>query len=474
MFASNKGGPATRRRVNPQASAQSAGQPAADPSAADRSAADAMADANAAAAPRSLERASEQPVERHVERPVEPGRGRTASKRKSKARLRVVQPQIARGDITPRIAEFLDTVEPQTPCLVVDLDLVKETYLALSRALEPAQMFYSVKANPAPEILRLLARLGSSFDAASAGEIDLCLAHGIEPARLSFGNTIKKKADIAYAYEKGVRLFAFDAESDLRKIALAAPGSRVFCRVLVDNEGAEWPLSRKFGCTPKMAVQLMVLAQTLGLDACGISFHIGSQQTDVSQWDKVLGQIAGLWAELKAHGVAPRLINLGGGFPSRYAKDVPSIEDYGAAVIASVKKHFGDPMPELIVEPGRGVVGDAGVIESEVVMISTKDLGEQVRWVYLDVGKFSGLAETIDEAIKYRIRTAHDGKPTGPVVLAGPTCDSVDILYEKTNYRLPLALKEGDKVRVLSCGAYTTTYSTVGFNGFLPLKAYYI
>jgi ornithine decarboxylase len=433
-------------------------------------------DARMAAAPTATPpaAATQRPIERPSERPVEPGRGRAPGKRKSKARLRVVQPQVARGDITPRIAEFLDTVEPQTPCLVVDLDLVQETYLALARALEPAQMYYSVKANPAPEILRVLARLGSSFDAASAGEIDLCLAHGIEPARLSFGNTIKKKADIAYAYAKGVRLFAFDAESDLRKIALAAPGSRVFCRVLVDNEGAEWPLSRKFGCTPKMAVGLMVLAQTLGLDACGLSFHIGSQQTDTSQWDKVLGQIGGLWAELKAHGVAPRLINLGGGFPSRYSKDVPSIEEYGAAVIASVKKHFGDPMPELIVEPGRGVVGDAGVIESEVVMISTKDLGEQVRWVYLDVGKFSGLAETIDEAIKYRLVTPYDGKQSGPVVLAGPTCDSVDILYEKTSYRLPLALKEGDRVRILSCGAYTTTYSTVGFNGFLPLKAYYI
>src|SRR5208282_4506113 len=176
----------------------------------------------------------------------------------------------------------------------------------------------------------------------------------------------------------------------------------------------------------------------------------------------------------RARGVDVRLINLGGGFPSRYHQDVPSNEDYGAAVIAAVRKHFDGRMPELIVEPGRAVVGDAGVIESEVVLISTKDLGEQTRWVYLDVGKFSGLVETMDEAIKYRLRTPHDGGATGPVVLAGPTCDSVDILYEKTTYRLPMSLKEGDKVRILSCGAYTTTYSTVGFNGFAPLKAYFI
>jgi ornithine decarboxylase len=446
MFAANKGGHATRRRqIGNQASAAAVG---------------------------SSEQAGAE-----VREPLpqsEPGRARPTSKRKSKARLRVVAPHVARGDITPRIAEFLDTVRPATPCLVVDLAMVEQNYLALARSLEPAQMFYSVKANPAPEVIRLLARLGASFDAASPGEIDLCLAHGVDSARLSYGNTIKKEGDIAYAYEKGVRLFAFDAESEIEKLARAAPGSRVFCRVLVDNEGAEWPLSRKFGCSPGMAVELLVHAKARGLDACGISFHIGSQQTDVTQWDKVLGQIARLWAELRARGVDARLINLGGGFPSRYHQDVPSNEDYGAAVIAAVRKHFDGRMPELIVEPGRAVVGDAGVIESEVVLISTKDLGEQTRWVYLDVGKFSGLVETMDEAIKYRLRTPHDGGATGPVVLAGPTCDSVDILYEKTTYRLPLSLKEGDKVRILSCGAYTTTYSTVGFNGFAPLKAYFI
>lgn len=453
MFATNKGGPATRRRQI-------------------------QTDANPRTRLDEPATGSLQLPTAERERPLlpqtEPNRARPQGKRKSKPRLRVVTPQVARGDITPKIAEFLDTVQPETPCLVVDLDAVEQSYLALARALDPAQMFYSVKANPAPEILRLLSRLGAAFDAASPGEIDLCLVHGIEPSRLSYGNTIKKQSDIARAYEKGVRLFAFDAESEIRKIAAAAPGSRVFCRVLVDNDGAEWPLSRKFGCSPKMAIDLMVRAKALGLDACGISFHIGSQQTDLSQWDKVLGQIARLYAELRERGVECTLINLGGGFPSRYHEEVPSIEDYGVAVIAAARKHFGDPLPELIVEPGRGVVGDAGVIESEVVLIATKDMGEQVRWVYLDVGKFSGLAETMDEAIKYRLVTPHDGELTGPVVLAGPTCDSVDILYEKAGYRLPLALREGDKVRFLSCGAYTTTYSTVGFNGFAPLKAYYI
>jgi ornithine decarboxylase len=459
MFAAHKGGPATRRRQ-----AQSN-----------------QAETSAAATPTREEQQASLPL---VEppaaapdappQPAEPARARPAARRRSKPRLRVVQLQVPRGDVTAKIAEFLDKAQPQTPCLVVDLDVVEQNYLALARSLEPAQMFYSVKANPAPEILKLLARLGAAFDAASPGEIDLCLALGIDAARLSYGNTIKKQADIAYAYEKGVRLFAFDAANELEKLAAAAPGSRVFCRVLVDNEGAEWPLSRKFGCSPRMAAELLVRARALGLDACGLSFHIGSQQTDLTQWDKVIEQVARLYREVRACGVDLRLINLGGGFPSRYHQDVPSVEEYGAAVVDAVRRHFGDKPPELIVEPGRAVVGDAGVIESEVVLISTKDVGEQLRWVYLDIGKFSGLVETMDEAIKYRLVTPHDGGPSGPVVLAGPTCDSVDILYERTSYRLPLALKEGDKVRILSCGAYTTTYSTVGFNGFAPLKAYYL
>ena len=447
MFAIHRGGTATRRRPadkpNPASAENATGQ--------------------AAVAPQSA--------------PLLPGpeaKPRAPQRPRGAPRLRVVKQEIPRGDITPKIAAFLEKMQPATPCVVVDLDVVEQNYLALSRALEPAQIYYAIKANPAPKILRLLARRGARFDVASRGEIDLCLSLGIDPTRLSFGNTIKKQADIAYAFEKGVTLFAFDAEEELAKLAVAAPGARVFCRVLVDGTGADWPLSRKFGCSPAMAASLLVQARERGLDACGLSFHIGSQQTDLSQWDRVLAQIAALFAEVRARGVDLRLINLGGGFPSRYRQDVPSVEDYGAAVMAALRRHFPAALPELIVEPGRGIVGDAGVIETEVVLVSSKDVADPQRWVYLDVGKFSGLAETMDEAIKYRLTTPHDGEPSGPVVLAGPTCDSADILYERSGYSLPLALKAGDKVRILSCGAYTTTYSSVSFNGFAPLKAYCI
>jgi ornithine decarboxylase len=146
---------------------------------------------------------------------------------------------------------------------------------------------------------------------------------------------------------------------------------------------------------------------------------------------------------------------------------------YAAAVMSALTRHFGGDLPEIIVEPGRSIVGDAGIIQSEVVLISKKGYDEEKRWVYLDVGKFTGLAETMDESIKYRIK-APGGGAVGPTVIAGPTCDSADILYEKTEYQLPLDLKVGDKVEILSTGAYTSSYSSVGFNGFAPLKTYCI
>jgi ornithine decarboxylase len=169
------------------------------------------------------------------------------------------------------------------------------------------------------------------------------------------------------------------------------------------------------------------------------------------------------------------MVNMGGGFPTRYLKDVPAARAYGEAIFEALRKHFGNRIPETIIEPGRGMVGDAGVIKAEVVLISKKAAGEaEPRWVYLDIGKFGGLAETMDEAIRYPIRTSHDRDATAPCVIAGPTCDSVDVLYEKAPYDLPVSLSIGDEVLIEGTGAYTTTYSAVAFNGFAPLKSYVI
>src|SRR6185437_16073503 len=244
--------------------------------------------------------------------------------------------------------------------------------------------------------------------------------------------------------------------------------------ILVSCEGADWPLSRKFGCTPELAAKLLAKARDIGLDPYGVSFHVGSQQTDLGQWDRAIGAVAQMFTLLAEADINLRMVNIGGGFPARYRGEIASIEQYAQAVTDALTAHFGNRLPEIIVEPGRSLVGDAGVIQSEVILIADKGDGGDKRWVYLDVGKFNGLAETMGEAIKYRIEARDRSGPPLPVIIAGPTCDSADILYERTEYRLPQDLTVGDKVEILSTGAYTASYASVGFNGFPPLRTFCI
>jgi len=381
--------------------------------------------------------------------------------------------------MTDRILDFLAerrrNGRDNGPCLVVDLDVVRENYVGFARALPDTRVFYAVKANPAPEVLSLLASLGSCFDTASVVEIEQVLAAGASADRISFGNTIKKERDVARAYALGVRLFAVDCEAEVEKIARVAPGSKVFCRILCDGSGAEWPLSRKFGCVPEMATSVLEHAHRLGLNAYGVSFHVGSQQTNPRMWDAALKSASAIFRELAERGINLQMVNLGGGFPTKYLKNVPAVKQYGNAIFRALSKHFGNRIPETIIEPGRGMVGNAGLIEAEVVLISKKsEEDSEIRWVYLDIGKFNGLAETTDEMIRYPIRTPADGAPTSPCVVAGPSCDSVDVLYEKQPYQLPISLEIGAKVLIEGTGAYTTTYSAVGFNGFPPLETHVI
>jgi ornithine decarboxylase len=376
--------------------------------------------------------------------------------------------------MTDRIREFLRNRREDGPCVVVDLDVVRSNYSALAHSLPDTRVFYAVKANPAPEVLSLLAELGSCFDCASVAEIEMAMAAGASPDRISFGNTIKKERDIERAFRLGVRLFSVDCKAEVEKIARVAHGAKIFCRILCDGAGAEWPLSRKFGCVPEMAADVLEHGHRLGLHAYGISFHVGSQQKNVEAWDSALASASAIFRECAERGIQLSLVNLGGGFPARYLQDVPAAEAYGEAIFRALSRHFGNAIPDTIIEPGRGMVGAAGVIEAEVVLISKKSEDDPVRWVYLDIGKFGGLAETMEEAIRYPIRTPRDGDDVEPCVLAGPTCDSADVMYEKTPVMLPVSLAIGDKVLIEATGAYTTTYSAVAFNGFDPLRSYVI
>ncbi len=384
--------------------------------------------------------------------------------------------------MTDRIRDYLrarrDLGRDEGPVMVLDLEVVRENFSQFARALPDTRVFYAVKANPAPEVLRLLAEMGSCFDTASVAEIEMALAAGATADRVSFGNTIKKERDVVRALKLGIRLFAVDCQVEVEKIVSAttqagvpAGDVQVFCRILCDGAGADWPLSRKFGCEPEMAVNVLEHAHRNGLQAYGVSFHVGSQQANTEAWDGALASASMIFQECALRGISLSMVNLGGGFPTRYLKAVPGVESYGDAIFRALTKHFGNRIPETIIEPGRGMVGNAGLIEAEVVLVSKKsEADDEVRWVYLDIGKFGGLAETMDESIRYAIRTDHDEDRMSPCVVAGPTCDSVDVLYEKNHYPLPVSLSIGDKVWIEGAGAYTTTYAAVAFNGFPPLE----
>jgi ornithine decarboxylase len=376
--------------------------------------------------------------------------------------------------VTPKIVHYLQEKQPATPCIVVDLDQVTRNYEEMGLAFPTARIFYALKANPGRPILQRLAALGSGFDAASWEEIEMCLAAGAPPDRISFGNTIKKASAIRRARAAGIDLFVFDSPEELEKIAENAPGARVFCRIVVATDGAIFPLARKFGTGTDMALELMHRAPELGLIPYGLSFHPGSQQVGPEAHEAAIGQVAMLFDALAHDGIKLKMINLGGGFPSRYQDEIAPIAEFGHGIGRALAYHFGDDQPEVLLEPGRYMVGNAAAIETEVVLVSHRSRTDPLRWVYLDIGVFGGLNEAVDENTRYVITTPHDGGPTGPVIIAGPTCDSADTLYEKSNNRLPLALTSGDRVRFHSAGAYVTTYATNGFNGFKPLDEHYI
>jgi ornithine decarboxylase len=377
------------------------------------------------------------------------------------------------SQVSARQDAYIRSREFDRPTVVFDLDMLRAKYDALAAGLGEAVIHYAVKANPAPEVVAALAAKGAHFDAASRGEIDLCLALGVPASHIAFGNTIKRAADIAHAHAMGIEQFAADAEAELVKLAKHAPGARVILRMLVEESEADWPLSRKFGCSRREALRLMDLGRDLGLDIAGISFHPGSQMRLPSMWASALDAAARLWADATAAGHHLRIINIGGGFPAFYGLPMLDTRDYAAEVMAMVRARFG-PEVSVMAEPGRGLVAEAGVIVAEVLLVARKDEDDLHRWVFLDIGKFSGLAETMDEAIRYQFETRHGAGDTGPCILAGPSCDSADVLYEKRPVQLPLALAPGDKMRILCTGAYTTSYSSVGFNGFPPLDAVFL
>jgi ornithine decarboxylase len=256
-----------------------------------------------------------------------------------------------------------------------------------------------------------------------------------------------------------------DSDGEVAKVAAAAPGSEVLIRIDTSGEGSDWPLSGKFGCTPQEAVVLLRQGADLGLEPAGIAFHVGSQQRDPSRWEPPIASASWVFDQLRDLGIDLRVVDIGGGLPAAHEGSFPSLSVYRDTIFGALQRHFGSDPPKLIIEPGRSVVGDrlADKRGCRRELARRTALGLCRRRVY------TGLVETLGEVIRYRLFTEWDQSELGPAVLAGPTCDSVDVLYEKAPVMLPLSLREGDRIVFGSAGAYTTSYSTVGFNGFAPL-----
>lgn len=360
-----------------------------------------------------------------------------------------------------RLVEMSRALE--TPALLLDRATVRRAYARLRAALPEATCYYAVKANPHPEVLRTLAALGSGFEVSSVAELRAVLALGVPGSRVISSNPVKAVPFIQAAYRAGIDRFAVDSRAELVKLAHHAPGSRVYVRLTVDNSGSEWPLSKKYGASAADAVQLLREARAFGLRPYGLTFHVGSQCLDKESWGGALRLCHELWQELAEDGIRLQMLSLGGGFPVRHTRPVPSIEEIGQETMRVLHSLFPQADLELTVEPGRALVGAAAVLVTSVI---GKALRGTEHWLYLDAGVFNALLEAI-QGFRYQIRTERDGPPRR-YVLAGPSCDSVDTIAQ--DVWLP-ELSVGDRVYFLNAGAYTLSYASA-FNGFGPPAVY--
>jgi ornithine decarboxylase len=352
----------------------------------------------------------------------------------------------------------------QTPFLVMDGDVIQRKFREFQEAISPARVFYALKANPHRRIVKLLLELGANFEISSQEELSFLLSQGVPPQKLISSNPVKTKGFIKAAYAAGVELLAFDSYAEVEKLAEFAPGSKVYVRLSVSNEGSQWPLSRKFGVETEEAVKLLTEAAKRWLKPYGITFHVGSQCTEQVTWIKALEKSKVVWNLAEKSGLTLRMLNIGGGFPIKYINPALSIGEIAKVVRDTIREMFPKDI-EILVEPGRALVGEAGVLVATVI---GKGMRNGQRWLYLDVGVFNGLMESMG-GIQYPVAVAGNGSK-GSWVLAGPSCDSFDVISNEVELTEP---EIGDKVYIMSAGAYTTAYAS-NFNGFCIPKTYFV
>lgn len=360
------------------------------------------------------------------------------------------------GPAIERMIDHINASNESTPYLLIDSKKIIEKASLIGRNIKNSRVFYAVKANPDIEILRLINKLGLGFEIASEGELQILSDLGVGPDRIISSNPMKTLKFLSMATSYGVTYFSYDSYGEVGKLAEHAPRSNVYIRLSVPNEGSEWPLSKKFGVEMDDAVSLLICARDNGLNPVGITFHVGSQCTNAYNWHMALDKAKDLWDIAKENGIKLSLLNIGGGYPIKYKKNVIDI----ATIEKNADKLIYQKFPkdtQIFIEPGRAVVGDSGVFVATVIG-KAKRADED--WLYIDVGVFNGLMESVG-GIKYSYIVEGNGKKK-KWTLAGPSCDSFDVI--ETDIELPEP-EIGSHIIILSSGAYTVSYASE-FNGF--------
>ena len=358
-------------------------------------------------------------------------------------------------DKSPAYVSRLLSKRTKTPFLALSKPLISRRVTEFRDGHPDVAIFYAFKANSDTQLIPFLDGQGVGFEVSGEQELTALLRRGVPIGRIISSNTIKTPPFIRRAYRAGMRTFAVDSIAEVDKVSCYAPGSSLLVRLTVDNSGSEWPLDKKFGADPETAIQLFRHGAELGLRPQGITFHVGSQCTETDSWSAALSDVRDLWDSLGNLDMHLGTLNLGGGFPIKYTEDVPSVSEIMDAILAQTSALFPDDVA-IQVEPGRALVGDAGALVSQV--IGKAQRGDQ-NWLYLDVGVFNGLMESLG-GIRYEFHTSGSGTPK-PWIVAGPSCDSMDVVARDVWIPEPAV---GDYVFIPSAGAYTTSYVS-RFNG---------
>jgi ornithine decarboxylase len=349
-----------------------------------------------------------------------------------------------------------------TPLMVISRSALRAQLQRFRKALPRVEPFYAVKANPHAEVVKFMVAEKAGFDVASQAEMEAVLAAGAPPARIIFANTIKPPEAIAAATKRGVDLMTFDSEYELDKLAEAAPAARTLVRIKVPNVGSAVELSLKFGVLPADAIDMLIKAHQMGLVPAGVAFHVGSQCTRVENYIEALEIAAILFRDARLKQIPLEILDIGGGFPIPNANHGADQFEEIASVVSRELERLFEPSVRVIAEPGRFLVGPAATL---VMRIVGKAIRENKHWYYLDDGVYGSLSGLVFDHAAYRFRAVRDG-PTRLSTLAGPTCDSFDIIAR--GEAMP-ELEIGDIVYVENIGAYSLA-SASRFNGFEPAQ----